>query len=697
MIKLARSYRHNQLLRESTVKNSNRVDLPTSMMVWSIHDAVIEDPALLEQQFHDLRHAGFDGVAVFVRCSRYTWEQAPARASLKRIEELCREHGLQYWAGPDARFISRSLLGKSPGLPVVLYGDQVRATRVPHFALVVENRFRLRCDIPARHSHMFHEVAIEFVPAGILAAYAVPVGEAVVAPQDVIDITAKVPFFYNARDRYVEAFGSFEPPDERAWQVLAFFLVHSSHVDFSSASHMQRYQRKLAELAQDIPTLDLLMWDEPGYTCVYGALPFSAQIQKEFKAKTKLVLREQVWKLALDCSDESHIPIRTNYFQTVQDSMIGAQRRIGTAMKKVWGPNLRAGIHDTWHFESADMCDMNHGSMDLWRSLQVRSGGFVDHGGVNQLRDPDSGYYAHLAAMSLICKSLGKFSREKFAFNNLWTVGDDEGEGWQKSVMDHCVNVMALFGQRWLAHAYGPVGTIGEENTFLGSPPLPGYPQHSTWERFPEWNQRLRGHFAAVEGQLPWTNLLVVYPVETLYALANHRADAIAIEIFKLLLALADHHYHVDVVSNSIFTKGRWKDQQFILEQNEYDAVIFPHAEIISEATASIQQNGADQTLYVFSEPRKLANGQNLFLPVAHRARVLEEALSWLKEKPELRPVQAPANSWISLTRMPEQTIITLTPSRHGYQYEGALVCGNKAVTISRRANLSRLIFSNTA
>lgn len=663
------------------------------MMVWSIHDAVIEDPVLLEEQFHDLRRAGFDGVAVFVRCSRYTWAQAPARASLKRIGELCREHGLQYWAGPDARFISRSLLGKSHGLPVVLYGDQVRATHVPHFAPVIENRFRLRCDIPARHSHMFHEVALEYAPAGILAAYAVPIDGTVVNPQDVIDITARTHFFYNARDRYVEAFGFFQPPDSRAWQVLAFFLVNSSHVDFSSATHMQRYQSKLTELAQDVPSLDLLMWDEPGYTCVYGALPFSAQIQNEFRNRTKLALHEHLWKLALECSDESHIPIRTNYFQIVQDSMIDAQRRIWTATKKVWGPNLRAGIHDTWHFESADMCDMNHGSMDLWRSLPIRSGGFVDLGGVNQLRDPASGYYAHLAAMSIICKSLGKFSREKFAFNNLWTVGDDEGEGWQKSVMDHCVNIMALFGQRWLAHAYGPVGTIGEENTFLGSPPLPGYPQHSTWPEFPQWNQRLREHFAAVEGQLPWANLLVVYPVETLYALANHRADAIAAEIFKLLLALTDHHYHVDVVSDAIFTKGKWRDQRFILSQYAYDAVIFPYAEIISEATANIQQNGAGQTLYAFSEPRRLANGENLSLPVVHRAGNQKEVLSWLREKPQLRPVQAPENSWVSLTRLREKTIITLAPSRHGFAFSGEIAVDGERLAVTRSRELQRFAF----
>lgn len=678
------------------MKNSKRASVPTSMMVWSIHDDVIENPALLEKQFHDMRHAGFEGVAVFVRCSRYTWEQAPARDALKRIGKLCREHGLQYWAGPDPRFISRSLLEKSHGLPVVLYGDQVRATQVPHFAPVLENRFRLRCDIPARHSHMFHEVAIEYVPAGIVAAYAAPVGRTIVDSNDVIDITAKTHFFYNARDRYVEAFGSFEPPDNRTWQVLAFFLVYSSHVDFSSANQMKRYQEKLAQFARDVRDLDLLMWDEPGYTCVYGALPFSAPIQKKFKTKTQRPLREHLWKLALDCSDDSHIPIRANYFQAVQDAMIGAQRRVWRASKKVWGQNLRAGIHDTWHFESADMCDMNHGSMDLWRSLPVRSGGFVDLGGVNQLRDPNVEYYAHLAAMSLIGKSLGKFSREKFAFNNLWTVGDDEGAGWQKSVMDHCVNIMAQFGQRWLAHAYGPVGTIGEENTFLGSPPLPGYPHHSTWQEFPQWNQRLQKHFAAVEDRLPWANLLVIYPVETLYALANHRADAVASEVFKLLLALTDHHYHVDVVSPSLFAAGKWHDRQFMLKQNVYESVIFPFAEILSEATANIQQSGAAQTLYAFGEPRKLINNQAVNFPIIHLVKNLAEVLVWLEKQENLRPVHAPQNSWVSLTRLPGKTVVTLAPSRHGYEYEGDVTFAGEVISISRNAKLRRLFFPKT-
>ena len=55
---------------------------------------------------------------------------------------------------------------------------------------------------------------------------------------------------------------------------------------------------------------------------------------------------------------------------------------------------------------------------------------------------------------------------------------------------------------------------------------------------------------------LPWSNVLVVFPVETLYALADTRADATARDIFRLILALVDVHFHVDVLAPSAMRKG---------------------------------------------------------------------------------------------------------------------------------------------
>ena len=143
-------------------KNANERPLPVSMMVWTINDPVIEDISLLEPQFDDLRHAGFDGAAAYVRCSRYTWSDGPARKALARISELCRRTGFQFWTGPDPRFISRPLMRHGGGAEILLFGDSTRAGRIPNSAPVAGGRYSVRCLLSPRHGHMLNEVALEY-------------------------------------------------------------------------------------------------------------------------------------------------------------------------------------------------------------------------------------------------------------------------------------------------------------------------------------------------------------------------------------------------------------------------------------------------------------------------------------------------------------------------------------------------------
>ena len=156
------------------------VPLPVSIMVWTLPDAVIENPGLLESQFEELRGAGFDGVAVYVRCSRYTWDDPPARAALARVGKLCRRTGLRLWAGPDPRFISRTLIdgtarSASAGVPacgrgaeILLFGDSTRAGSFPNLSPLIDQRFSVRCQLTPRHAHMFNEVALLYAPLGIM-------------------------------------------------------------------------------------------------------------------------------------------------------------------------------------------------------------------------------------------------------------------------------------------------------------------------------------------------------------------------------------------------------------------------------------------------------------------------------------------------------------------------------------------------
>jgi hypothetical protein len=435
------------------------------------------------------------------------------------------------------------------------------------------------------------------------------------------------------------------------------------------------------------------MWDEAGYTCTYGSLPFTPAIRRAFRRTSGFDLERQIWKMAFEAADGSHVPVRVQYYRTVQKSVNDAQRFTNRAMRRLWGPGTIASVHDTWHFESADMCDMNHGSMDLWAASHVKSGGFVDLGGINALRDPGSPYYANLAALSVIAASLGRHSRGGFAFNNLWTTGDDGGEGWQREVMDHCVNVMALFGLRWLAHAYGPVGTIGEENTFLGSPPLPGYPGHSTWGGFPEWNDRLRAHIAATGGALPSANVLLLFPVESLYALADRRADDDAAEVFALILGLVDAQYQVEVLATTEAAGGAWKGNSFVVGKNSYEAVILPCGRVMERRLLARLGINRERLLLFRDVPVSDTGGKT----ITSSANIPAAAPGDIVERLELlgtrRPVRGPAGTWVTATLTQSGTVATVVPSRHGNTIDGTLECGDSLVKLPRSAGLTRILF----
>ncbi len=663
------------------MKADKREKPAVTTIVWTLTDEVIEDPRILDEQFKDIKAAGFGGVTPFVRCSRYRWDDDLAQKALVRIRQLCEHNEMDFWTFPDPRFLSRDLTESGGWLDVVLFGETVKAEQVPHRVPIENDRYRIRCTLAPRHSHMVHEVAVEYQPVGLLKVYAVRRGKSIASDQDIRDITPQSHFFYNAREGYMEAFGTDSEATEGDWDVVAFFHCRTCHVDFSNPKHMKHYQQTLKRFAARLKRCDLIGWDEPGYTCLYGALPFSKTIRKRFKSATQTSLVDELWKLAIEAEDQSHQTIRIQYYRTVQKTVVSAQKRTWKNARSLWGDTCGSGIHDTWHFESADMADMNHGSMDAWRGLKSKSAGFVDLGGVIQLKDPQSDYYANLAALSVIDASLGRHSRDEVAYNNLWTVEDDD-TGDQIRVMNHCVNVMALFGLRWLAHIYGPVGTIGEEEGFLGSPFMPGYPHHSTWPEFPRWTQRLRAQTEAVQDQLPQSNMALLFPVETLYTLSSESANQVAGQVFKTIQALVDHHYHVDVISPALFADGSWNNSHYYLGTQRYITVLCPYPRILKHSAYKQLRTQPDRILYLYDIPGLTPKGNPLTPVSSGVAESVDDMLSWLHGHPTLRPIQAPEGCWVSHTPDANGDWITLVPSRVGESCSGQVTFRDKSVPV---------------
>jgi hypothetical protein len=71
--------------------------------------------------------------------------------------------------------------------------------------------------------------------------------------------------------------------------------------------------------------------------------------------------------------------------------------------------------------------------------------------------------------------------------------------------------------------------------------------------------------------------------------------------------------------------------------------------------------------------------------------------LRWLEGVQELRPVHAPADCWVTLTRLSRGSVVTAVPSRHGLRYRGPLGLEEVFAELPESGGLSRMAFMDGA
>jgi hypothetical protein len=669
-----------------------------AIMYYIFTDNAIEKPEILEAQLEKIASAKFAGIMSAVRASRYGLEDHLVLQAVKEASRLCRSHQMKFWFLLDPRSPSRyNSRHFNKGLEIVTCADAVRPKKVPNIESIRQGRFSVRFRIEPRQAWIIQDVAITYAPRGLERVFAFPSDLAEYASEQIVEITDQTRFFFNARDNYVEAFGSFNPPDNKPWSVLPFFRFETNHFDYSDPEHFSHYLKLVHLYADAGVQLDRLIWDEPGYWCLFGIYPFSSQISDHLRETSQVDLSENLWKLALAARDHSHVHVRNSYFYHLQTTVLERQKETLQLGRQLWGNQLQSGIHHTWHFESADMADMNHGSVDPVRSLESLEAGFTDIGAISELREPDSPFYANLAAMFVLTQSLAKFSSSKEGYINLWTSGHDDGTGFQNELMDHCVNLMLLFSVKWLAHAYGPVGLIGQEDTYLGSSYLPGYPDHSTWQDFPAWNKRLAEFEKQVAHKLPTCNVLVVFPVETICAIGDALANPVSRDVFNLILRLLDHHYLLDLVSPTLLKRATFEDGVFKLGGHKYLAVIYPYPRVVSPSILPLLHKGRQKVFYGCQMPQWDTSGNGVNLEMSNYFSDSAQLLELLASYKETRPVEAPRDTWVSLIECNKKQVVTLCPARANKTYSGLVTFRNQTCDLPRRRGLTRLIFSEDA
>ncbi|PTX96636.1 hypothetical protein [Opitutus sp. ER46] len=659
---------------------------PFATMFWTWQDKEIENPDVLLAELRDLKGAGFDGLFVMPRATRYQLFDPEMTAAVKVASEACRREGIAFIWGPDPRFGAHHVVTQTGyGAEVLLTGRDFMAKTAPagsadpERALLNEarvdaqGRFSLRYNYPARRdTHMLTEVSLWFDPVGVDRVFAYQRQDGRVRAASVRDVTAQHRFFINRALNYVEVFGRLDlPPGE--WWVVAFPRFRTNMFAFDSPEHERLMLGLLDHYHAEGIRFDGLWWDEPGYYLQFGQYVISERIYRDFAAKYGYDLRANLAALLLPLNNDRHLRVRQDYFQLVMDYVFGAEQRAWRHGEKLFGP-LRMGIHHNWHSLPDNLY---HGSADYWRGVDSVDAGYTDDSGFE-------GYFTgslerKLEQVSYLVQaaSLGRFSRSKQAFYNRW------GVNYGPEVPAYFNDLMPLFSNQWLQHSYGSTGAIGGGRNFG-----PGFPDHVTWPLLPGWIEKTRRVHAITGYRLPVAEVAVVYPLSTFATGREPANDGLINRVNRLVGAMPAAGVQADAISEDFFADATFRAGRLIVRGQAYQAVLLPGASVVTaRCLAMIErlQAAGFPLHFIDTVPQRTVDGRALQL-AAKPAFAIGDAAALITSVAALglpSPVTQLPGAYVTAIRGDGATMFVLVmPITPGETVSGELRCEGRAVPV---------------
>jgi hypothetical protein len=661
---------------------------PFATMFWTWQDKEIENPDVLLAELRDLKAAGFDGLFVMPRATRYQIFDEELIAAVKLASAACQREGIEFIWGPDPRFGAHHIIEKTGyGAEILVAGQDfiakspaagntLPADRAMLNECKVDNgRYSLRYGYPSRRDvHMLTEVGLWLNPVGVDKVFAYQRKDGRVVSSSIRDITAQHHFFINRSLYYVEVFGKLDlPPGE--WWVVAFPRFGTNLYAFDAPEHEQEMVKLLERYKAEGIRFNGFWWDEPGYYLQFGHYAISERIYHDFRAKYGYDLKEKLYALLLTLDDESQMRVRTDYFQLVMDYVFGAEERFWKTGEKLFGP-LRMGIHQNWHTIPDNMY---HGSADYWRGLSALDAGYTDAGSFEKYFTSDLATKYEQVSFMMQAVSLGRFSKTGHAYFNQW------GVNYDVPVPVYWNDLMALFSNEWIQHSYGSTKGIGAGRDFG-----PGFPNHSTWALLPSLIEKTRRVHQITGYKLPVAQVAVVYPMATMLVGLEPENDAIVNKVNRLLGAMPAAGVQADAISDNWLGEAVLENGVLKLGKQSYKAVVLPCARVVTARELAVLQRliAAKFPVYVIDEaPTLTVEGQRVELGLPVTFKIETDATGLVPAIGKLSlpsPVTALPGAYVSVIPAEKDDVFVMViPINPGETVTGEIICRGQRVTIA--------------
>ncbi|MDR1305396.1 MAG: hypothetical protein LBK76_09270 [Verrucomicrobiales bacterium] len=545
-------------------------DKQQSMGLW-LNETLLFSPDKLEAAIEDLHGAGYGIVRVMLRNTNFTHRSPVTVSAVRRLAAAAHAHGMKIVLDcePHPLPVGRDLGAQFPG---AMY---VRLARGE--ALTVNGRFEARIPVPNVSTGQADFLGVE-------AAFLVADGDdrqarrledlpcRVSYEEECYDTGFTVSELYYTEGRprhgrhYARLTGSVADADGdgRRLVVYARFSDYRT-VDFWSPE-CWRYYDELLECYRDVP-LDGVGWDEPGFGGDWQGYHYGAAFAQAFARRHGYALGMKLHLLDSPRVDAETLTVRLHYYETLNEGLFEAQRRLFQKARELWGADLLLGTHHTWHGEGSQT-DYRAGAVDYFRLNDNMDAGYTDC----CWWDPPSVSYAYTLASSLA---------------RLTASGEAEVNTWHSkptnSLTAYNARLMTLFDITWFNIWYGAAA-----DTAL-------FPAHYTWEETVSAMRRHRELARRLGRAVPSAEVAVWHGWEGVCAVNRNRVAG-AHKSFCLNTAHLFMHRNVafDWVDSRLLADATVSGGQLVTRLGAYRALVLPYAVALPRAAWATVWNFAN-------------------------------------------------------------------------------------------------------
>jgi len=523
-----------------------------SLGVW-LNETLIPYPDKMDRAVHDIARSGFGIIRLFLRNTNYTHRSPQVIKAVARMVKAGHAERLQVAIDCEPHNLVIHDMGN-------MFADAIGIRLVRAEARVVDGRFVIHVPPPSTEGSQPDFLGVE---SAFFFQDGKPMKKIKTLSYDLNLEDARYnngftrrwdchaegrPYGHCVRDCCL--MGQLEAGTNGRLVVYARFL-DTRLSDFWSPSFW-RYYDMVLDCYRDIP-LDGIGWDEPGVSGNWQTYRYGKSFAEAFIKRNGYSLADKLYLLDEGGFSSETAKVRMDYYETLNEGLFEAQRRMVAKTRKLFGKDALLGTHHTW--VEGGTADYRAGAVDYFRLTDNMDAGYTD----TMCWDAKSLCYANTLG-----SSLGRLTPSGEAEVNALETKPSNSQ------VRYNARFMTLMNITWFNGWYGEAsdGCL--------------YPYHHAWATTAHETKRHAANQKFIGEAKPVIDIAMLSGWETVAAI--NRADIAAAHktyIFNAAYLCVERSVAFDWVDTRLIAQSKIVSNKLVNKLGKYAILVLPYAAVL--------------------------------------------------------------------------------------------------------------------